>query len=144
MFVYLNYQRLVCFRIKLWKRRKHLLAKDNRHVFQTRGRDTGPLQNLKISKNGNTGNSQHHGSHLLIGKMALKREKIPYTRRIPNKYSLYEVYMGYMGLIWYHPKGFPTIFPMILVFFLVEAKTGNYSLADDVWKKVSMDAQAPL
>ena len=24
--------------------------------------------------------------------------------------------MGYMGLIWYHPKGFPTIFPMILVF----------------------------
>ena len=113
----------------------------NQHVFQTRGRDTGPLQNLKISKNGNTGKSQHHRSHLLIGKISLKKGK---KYRVPNKYPLYKVYMGYMGLIWYHPKGFPTIFPMILVFFLVEAKTGNYSLADDVWKKVSMDAQAPL
>ena len=78
MSVCLNYQRLVCFRIKLWKRRKHLLAKDNRHVFQTRGRDTGPLQNLNISKNGNTGKSQHHGSHLLIGKISFKREYTVY------------------------------------------------------------------
>ena len=32
----------------------------------------------------------------------------------PNKYPLYKVYMGLIIKDIYHPKGFPTIFPMTI------------------------------
>ena len=51
---------------------------------------------------------------------------------------------GLYGVDLVPSQGFSHHFPHDPRVFLVEAKTGNYSLADDVWKKVSMDAQAPV